>query len=227
MIITIDGPSGSGKTTLALKIATHLHFFCMNSGYLYRGVAYVLKTYYGYDMISIATPDAAQITAILGSGNFRYEYDQGLTKVFWIDDITQFLKDPDISRMAAAMARDDRARHIIRQYEQSLVDDKDAVVEGRSCGSVSYPHADIKFYVDASPKLRASRLQRDQLMRGKILNINEALTQITMRDSMDQDRLVEPLMIPAGAIILDSTESTADELFKKALGEIEKVIKNG
>lgn len=226
MIITLDGPSGSGKTTLALMIARHLNFFCMNSGYLYRGLAYVLKTYYGYDLTKMSTPDLTDVTAIFGSGNFRYEYDQGLTKIFWIDDITMFLKDPEISKMAATIARHDGAREILRQYERSLVGDKDTVVEGRACGSVVYPDADIKFYIDASQKLRASRLQRDQLKRGKILTINQALTQIQMRDDMDKTRSVEPLMIPDGAIVLDSTDLSADDLLQQALSEIGKVLKN-
>lgn len=226
MIITLDGPSGSGKTTLALMIAKHLNFFCMNSGYLYRGLVYVLKTYYAYDMLKMQTPDLADVAAIFGSGNFRYEYDQGLTKVYWIDNITPFLKDPEISKMAAIIARHDGARAILRQYERSFVAGKDTVIEGRACGSVVYPEADIKFYIDASPQLRASRLQRDQLMRGKSLTDHEALTQIHVRDEMDKTRLVEPLQIPDGAITLDSTNVSADELLQQALNVIRKVLKH-
>lgn len=225
MIITIDGPSGSGKTTLALMVAQHLHFFCMNSGYLYRGLAYVLKTYYSYDLAKIESPDLADIAAIFSSGNFRYEYDQGLVKIYWIDNITPYLKDPEISKFAATIARHDGARQLLRQYERSLVDGKDTVIEGRACGSAVYPHADIKFYVDASPQLRASRLQLDQLKRGKVLNINEALTQIKMRDDMDKTRAVEPLAIPEGAVVLDSTKTNADELLQQALNVIGKFLK--
>ena len=74
MIITIDGPSGSGKSTLAVMLAKYLNFSCLNSGYLYRGLTYVLKTYYGYDENKLKNPYMADVQAFFQSGNFVYEY---------------------------------------------------------------------------------------------------------------------------------------------------------
>jgi len=224
MIITIDGPSGSGKTTLAIKIAKHLNFFCLNSGYLYRGLAYVLKTAYGYNAQTIQNPDINHVTAIFQSDLFRYVYEAGLVKIYWGVEITMFLKDPEISKFAAIVGQNSEARLVLRQYEKSLVVGKDCVIEGRACGSVIYPEADIKFYITSTQEIRALRLQQDQLKRGKVLSLSEALGQIKMRDDMDMSRLIEPLVCPEGATILDSTVATTDELLKIALHVIKQKL---
>lgn len=226
MIITIDGPSGSGKTTLALSVARALHFFCMNSGYLYRGLGYILINYYQYDDVKFERINIADVQAIFESGQFRYEYDGYNTKIFWADhDITMFLKSPRISHVAGILGSHLQARSIIRQYEQALVLTRDSVVEGRACGSVIYPQAEIKFYVNADQQVRAHRLVQDQRKRGVVLAQDEALRQIQERDMLDQSRKIEPLMIPNGAIVLDSTDTTADQLEQKALEKIKDFFK--
>jgi len=224
MIITIDGPSGSGKTTLAIKIAKHLNFFCLNSGYLYRGLAYVLKTVYGYNAQTIQHPDINHVVAIFHSDQFRYVYESGIVKIYWGVEITMFLKDPEISKFAATVGQDSATRLVLRQYEKFLVVGKDCVIEGRACGSVIYPEADIKFYITATQEIRALRLQQDQLKRGKTLSLIEALGQIKTRDDMDMGRLIEPLVCPEGATILDSTAATTDDLLKIALDVIRQSL---
>ena len=217
MIITIDGPSGSGKSTLALKIAQHLGFAYLNSGYLYRGLAYVLKTFYGYDEQKMQHPDLADIQALFASGNFRYSYEEGLAKIFWIDDVTIFLKDPHISHLAAYLARNQAVRAQVHQIERQFVADHDSVVEGRACGSVIFPQAEVKFFLTATAAVRAARLQSDQEKRGNLMSIPEALEHIAMRDKMDLERPVEPLIKPEGAIELDSTYETSAQLLEKSL----------
>lgn len=224
MIITIDGPSGSGKTTLAINIAKHLNFFCLNSGYLYRGLAYVLKTAYGYTFETIANPDIKDVEAIFSSELFRYVYDQGLVKMYWGVDITVFLKDPEISKLAAMVGQNLQVRSVLRRYEKSLVLGKDCIIEGRACGSVIYPQADVKFYITATQEIRAQRLLHDQLKRGVVLSQSEALHQIKVRDDMDMSRTVEPLVRPDDAIVLDSSVLTIDELLTMALVVIRKKL---
>jgi cytidylate kinase len=224
MIITIDGPSGSGKSTLALKIAKSLHFSYLNTGYFYRGLAYVLKTFYGYDQHRMQNPNVADLQAIFASGNLKYVYEQGLAKMFWIDDITFFLKDPEISKLAAFLGQNDIVRAQVHQAERAFVADHDSVVEGRACGSVIFPQADVKFFLTASIKVRAARLQKDQQKRGNILSLQEALDHIEMRDTMDLQRPVEPLIKPEGAIDLDSTDTNADELLEICLKFIKDAI---
>lgn len=224
MLITIDGPSGSGKTTLAILIAKELHFFCFSSGYVYRALAYILKTFYGYDEEKIKILDLQDIKAILANNNFRYEYQYGIAKVYWIDDITPFLKDIQISKLAAIIAQNESARVLVREYEKKILADKDAVVEGRACGSVVYPYADLKFYIEASVNIRAQRLVQDQLQRGTIISYQKALEQIEIRDAMDKNREVEPLQIPHDAILLNSEKNTSKELLEIVLNEVKKIL---
>jgi cytidylate kinase len=226
MIITIDGPSGSGKTTLALNIAKELHFFCMNTGYLYRSVAYILKNFYGYDFDKMQNLNIDDVHAILASNNFRYEYEYGVIRLYWVDDITMFLKDIKNSNLAAILAQHHGARSAIKLYEKKLVSSRDSVVEGRACGSTMYPQAEIKFYLDAPVGIRAHRLQNDEIKRGTKLLLHQAIEQIEKRDLIDKNRDVDPLQIPQEAIILDSSKYTSDELLEYALICIKKYFKD-
>ncbi|MCX5924147.1 MAG: (d)CMP kinase [Candidatus Dependentiae bacterium] len=226
MIVTIDGPSGSGKSTLALALARHLNFFCLNSGYLYRGLAYVLKTFYGYDENKMRSPNLADIQACLQSGNFLYEYEFGLTKIYWSgDDITMYLKDARLAQLAAILAQHEIVRSEIRKFERALAVNKDVIVEGRSCGSVVFPDAQVKFYLDASSDVRAQRLQVDQRRRGTILSHHQAVELIEKRDAMDRERAVEPLIKPDGAIVLDSSLDSREQMIQKALEYIKEALK--
>jgi CMP/dCMP kinase len=226
MIITIDGPSGSGKSTLALKIAKHLHFSYLNSGYLYRGLTYVLKTFYRYDEIKMQNADPNDIQAILTSSNFVYQYAEGLTKVFWNGDITFQLKDPEISRLSAYLAQNSFAREQIHKFEYQFVKDHDTVVEGRACGSVIFPQAEVKFFLTASMQVRALRLQKDQIKRGNLMTLQEAIEHLELRDKMDLNRKVEPLIKPEGAIDLDSSALNPEELLQQALETIKPELKS-
>ncbi|HSW75735.1 MAG TPA: (d)CMP kinase [Candidatus Saccharimonadales bacterium] len=225
MIITIDGPSGSGKSTLAIALAHHLNFFCLNSGYLYRGLAYVLKTFYAYDEQKMRNPDIKDIQACLLSGNFEYKYESGLAKIYWIDDITIFLKDPELAHLVAILAQNPLVRAEIRKFERILAQEKDMIAEGRSCGSVVFPEAEIKFYVDASPDIRARRLQADQKKCGIELPFDQAIHFVQQRDKMDKERVIEPLIKPQGAIVLDSSTTSKQDLLQKALEIIKKELK--
>lgn len=226
MIITIDGPSGSGKTTLALNLAKHLHFFCMNSGYLYRSIAYILTQYYGYDEQKIQHTGKDDIEAILNSPNFRYEYEYGLIKIYWTDEITMFLKSVEISRLSAVLAQNDVAREMIKNYEKKLVGSRDTIVEGRACGSSMYPEADLKFYLDAPVHVRAQRLQKDQKKKGNDISLHDSIEQIEKRDFIDTNRKKDPLVVPQGAIVLDSSNYSADELLEHVLNYVKKYFKN-
>lgn len=225
MIITIDGPSGSGKSTLAVKLAQHLHFSYLNSGYFYRGLTYVLMNFYGYDEKKIEHPQLKDIQTLFASGNFKYVYQDGLAKIYWIDDITQFLKDPTISRLSAYLAQNEAVRDQVHIAEHRFVNDHDSVVEGRACGSVIFPHAQVKFYLTASLPVRAQRFLDDQKKRGSVFSLSQAIKHTQQRDKMDYERLIEPLIKPEGAIELDSTHYTSDEVFQKALNFIQNAIK--
>ena len=225
MIITIDGPAGGGKSTLSVLLAKELSFFCLNTGYLYRGLAYVLTTFYGYSNEKLQNPDVVDIQACMQSGNFRYDYIDGLSHVFFTDDITQFLKKIEIGQAAVILAQSDHVRQAIQNYERALVKDKDAIVEGRSCGSVVFPQAQVKFFVTADVQVRALRMVQDQKKRGNQITLEKALELVVLRDQIDEHRKWDPLVVPQGAIILDTTDLTPKQMLDKAVEVVRHAMK--
>ena len=219
MIITIDGPAGSGKSTLAMMLAKHLDMFYLNSGFLYRGIAYVLITFYGYDEDRLHNPDIELVKRCIDQGDFRYTYENGLAKVYFQNkEITSFLKDMSISHATAVLAQNIDVRKIIRGYKRLLAQKyKNIVSEGRVLGSVVFPYADKKFYVTASEAVRAQRVQKLQAKRGKHISLEEVLEQVVARDQLDMNRVHDPLVKPDNAIELDTSNLSKDQMLEKAL----------
>lgn len=226
MIITIDGPSGSGKSTLSVKLAKYLGFFCLNGGYLYRAMAYILKTFYGYTDQMLHHPKIEDVQAIIDSGQFRYDYVEGIAHVFFgDDDISQFLKKVENGKAAAIIAQNGHVRKIMQQYERKIVQDRDAIVEGRACGSTTFFDADLKLYVTASLDIRAKRAVVDQAARGNVLTEAQALEHIVARDNADMNRKHDPLIIPQGAVILDTSTITQEQVLEEAVNLVRNVMK--
>ena len=129
MIITIDGPSGSGKSTLSQLLAKKLGFFCLNSGYLYRALGYILVTEYGYDEQKLREPDMEDICDCLLSGKFIYEYENGEQKVLFDGkDITEHLKKVSVSGYASLIARHLEVRGILKEYQRNLASEKKNII---------------------------------------------------------------------------------------------------
>ncbi|MDR3646097.1 MAG: (d)CMP kinase [Candidatus Babeliales bacterium] len=212
MIITIDGPVASGKSFLARELANKLGFYYLNSGLLYRGLAFVILNNPSLDIKTIIS-------------HLKYFYDGHKESIKYDDkDITPFLKTPQIDQASSIMSADPHVREILLDFQRNFAKQNDLVTDGRDCGSVVFENADVKIFLTASIKVRAKRWQHDQELKGNIYSQEECEAIITDRDKRDQEREIAPLVVPKDAIILDNSELDEEETFSKAREIIKNII---
>lgn len=218
MIITLDGPCGSGKSTLAQLLAQKLGCFYINSGYLYRSLAYILVHEYGYDEHRLRTSDIRDIQFILDPNNFVYQYQDGLAQVFYCGhEITHHLKASLVSHHASIISAYPHVRESIVPLQQHFAKLYDIVTDGRDCGTEIYPHAQFKFYITASPQIRAQRLQKDLERKGVIISIEDVLQTTIARDQRDMQRVSCPLRKADDAIEIDTSFQSVEEVLDRMI----------
>lgn len=221
MIITLDGPCGSGKSTLAQLLAQKLGFFYINSGYLYRSLAYILVTEFGYDEAQLQAPRVADIQAILDEAHFNYVYSDGVAQVFFRGiEITQHLKMSSVSHHASIISAHESVRQLIVPLQQKFGRMHDLVTDGRDGGTEIYPDAQFKFYVIADSEVRAQRLQADLEKKGVVLSFHEALSMTKNRDERDMTRAVSPLKKAHDALEIDTSHASVHQLLESMLSII-------
>lgn len=214
MIITIDGPSASGKSTVARAVAKELHYFYIASGTIYRGLAYALMHLRGYSQETIAHVQEPDVMFCLDSARFVYTYDSSDNDRIILQgiDITIHLKSPAVDAGASLIGTNGIVREHILRFIQALAKHHDIVIDGRDCGSVMFPSADYKFYLDASVLVRAQRWQAMQAKLKKNISLDQAVEITTERDERDSKRSLAPLRVPHGASVIDSSYLAAQEV---------------
>ena len=226
MIITIDGPAGSGKSTLARSIAQQMNLFYIASGSLYRALSFILIKYYNYTIDTINQPHLSDIQDALDSQHFKYIYHNAFGQIFFDGiEITAYLNDESISQAASLMATSILAQNALNQFQRSLADNHDVIIDGRNCGSEIFPGAEIKIYLTASVRVRAQRVLERDKKRENESNINQMINIINERDKRDIERKVGPLVIPTGAIIVDNSDLSIDQSIACLREIIESYIK--
>jgi len=208
MIITVDGPAASGKSTLARLLAQRFNFFYLNSGLLYRAVAYILINNCAYELEKLANPDPIQLQLYIDPKRIVYDYDKDYRERVFFDgqDITPLLKTSFIDKGASIVSTNEIVREQLLDIMRMVPQKFKVVAEGRDMGTVVFPEANFKIYLTAPIEVRAKRWQKEQEEKGIGFTLDEAIGALKERDKRDKERKIAPLTIPDDAIIVDNAD---------------------
>jgi cytidylate kinase len=212
MIIAIDGPSGAGKGTVARAVAGALGYPHVDSGAMYRAVAWKAVQQ------QVSLVDEEQVAHLAEHAGI--DVDGAHVAVDGID-VTRLIRTPEIDRAAAAVARLPRVREILVGRQRALARDGAIVMEGRDIGTVVFPRADVKVYLDASPEERARRRAADPAHSGGPATVTEVATLLAERDRSDQTRATSPLYAAADAVVIDTTGKPIGDIVDQVLRLVE------
>lgn len=221
MIITIDGPVCSGKSSVARSIANNLRIYYLNSGLLYRGLAYILVHKFNYSQKDLENPKQEDLSIILFNSRMNYSFDGKNAYIFFDDiNITPELKNREVDLYSSISSVNKKVRESLLSFQRKLGQNYDLICEGRDCGSVVFPNADYKFFLTASVEIRAKRWQLDQQLKGKNYTLEECVDIISDRDKRDIERKISPLIVPQNAVIIDSSDIEENEVEKIILSKV-------
>jgi CMP/dCMP kinase len=212
LIIAIDGPSGAGKGTVARTVAARLAYQHVDTGAMYRAVAWKAQAT-GTDL-----HDAAAVSALATEATF----DLGARVHIDGEDVTEFIRTPDIDRAAGIVAQHQALREVLVARQRRYSADGGVVMEGRDIGSVVFPQADVKVYLDAAPEERARRRAGDPShAAGRDAGVSAVAEALEARDRTDRTRVVSPLRLAPDAVYIDTTHLGVDEVVQQVMRLVE------
>jgi len=206
LIIAIDGPVGSGKSTVARRVAELLGYTHLDSGAMYRALALAAERR------GISLDDAAALSRLVHEAKIDLTPSAGGTRVLVeSEDVTAAIRSPEMSQAASRVAVHEGVRRPLVEQQRRMGARGGVVMEGRDIGTVVFPHADLKIYLDASVDTRAERRLYEQQIRGVNMTLQQMLLEVRQRDLRDKERAVSPLRRSDDAVYVDCTAMDAEE----------------
>jgi cytidylate kinase len=212
-VITIDGPAGAGKSTVAGELARRLGYRLIDTGALYRAAAWRVREA-GVDL-----RDEAALGRLLAETTIDLR-----ERAVLVDgrDVSGEIRSPEIGELASRISKVAAVRAALTPLQRRLASEGDAVLEGRDTGTVVCPDATVKFYLDASPEVRALRRRRQLEARGLAVDPEAVSGEIRERDRQDMGRALAPLVVPPGARVINSTGKSIEEVVQLLLEVVER-----
>lgn len=201
-VITIDGPSGTGKGTLATHLAAQLGFLYLDSGALYRALAWAITTQ------QVNINDAMALEHCIDQTNVRLEH-----RHVWCNghDVTLAIRQESIGQLASIISANPLVRRKLLQLQRAQQRWPGLITDGRDMGTVVFPMAEVKIFLTASPTIRAQRRYNQLKDRGVDVSLRDVEAELISRDTRDQSRDVAPLVPADDAVTIDTSSQSVDE----------------
>ncbi len=213
IVITIDGPAGAGKSTVAAALAARLGYTLIDTGALYRGLAWAVRE------SGVPPEDGPALRTLLDRTEVRLERGRVLVNG---RDVTAEIRTPAVTQLTSRLTMLAPVRDKMTPIQRSLAAPGGAILEGRDTGSVVWPEAEVKFYLDADLDTRARRRRAELAARGLEADLATVREDIARRDRQDTERALAPLVKPEGAVVVDTTGQGIAEVVDTLMRVVEQ-----
>ena len=216
--IAIDGPAGAGKSTIAKALAKELNYHYVDTGAIYRTVAYFL------DLLGVSPKDVDGVSRYIDELTVDIEYDETGKQHMIMNgmDVTDDIRSQEISQKASLVSAHAVVRDMLLDMQRDVAKKHNVIMDGRDIGTVVLPKATVKIFLTASPEVRAKRRTDELIAKGQKAEFNKVLEEIKLRDHQDTTRPIAPLKQAADAVLVDTSDMDIDAVLaaiKKVVGE--------
>ena len=214
--IAIDGPAGAGKSTIARRLAKELGYYYVDTGAIYRTVAYFL------DLLGVSPKDVDGVTRYIDAMTVEIEYDEDGKQHMLMNgmDVTDDIRTQDISQKASLVSAHAVVREVLLDMQREVARKHNVIMDGRDIGTVVLPKANVKIFLTASAEVRAERRYKEMLEKGQKANLQQVLKDIQQRDYQDTHRDIAPLKMARDSIKVD----TSDMDLEQVTAAIKKIV---
>jgi cytidylate kinase len=220
LTIAIDGPSGAGKSTVAQSLAKRMGYVYIDTGAMYRSVALKVKEK------GISPEDESALKELASSLHITFVTEGDQTHVFYDgEDITSAIRTPEISRLASSISKQKEVRESLVQFQRKMGKEGGVILEGRDIGTVVFPDADVKFYLDADSDERVRRRYHEMVQKGIKVDFKETKEELVQRDHDDMHRTHSPLKKAKDALWIDSTHRSVEEVVEEMASIVKTMVK--